>query len=444
MIGTPIVDFVEKYAKENKARFHMPGHKGVPFLGLEPLDITEIDGADDLYHADGIILESEKNASSLFGTSRTVYSTGGSTQSIQAMLFTAFQRADKTENPFILAGRNAHKAFIYGVAKLGVDVEWLYPEENNGICSCSITAQKIDAVLASASKKPFAVYITIPDYLGGMADIKGISEVCRKHKLPLLVDNAHGAYLAFCKENLHPISLGADMCCDSAHKTLPVLTGGSYLHCAKSDIYGFADKIKAATALFGSTSPSYLVMQSLDLCNRYIDEKIREDIAFAEGKVTEIREAMQAKGIDEISSEPLKITARYPDAAYFRAVGIEPEYADGEFVSFMASSFNSNEDFEKLIAAFENIPSYKAGVKQSLGFVKHERVMSIREAMFAESEMVGVDEAIGKICAAPTVSCPPAIPIAVSGEKITQEHIAIFKAYSINRIAVVKHQVKEC
>lgn len=441
MIGTPIVDFVEKYAKENKTRFHMPGHKGVPFFGLEALDITEIDGADDLYHADGIILESEKNASFLFDTARTVYSTGGSTQSIQAMLFTAYQTADKTEKPFILAGRNAHKAFIYGAAKLGVDVEWLYPEENNGICSCNITAQKIDTVLASASAKPFAVYITSPDYLGGMADIKGVSEVCRRHKIPLLVDNAHGAYLAFCKENLHPIHLGADMCCDSAHKTLPVLTGGSYLHCAKSDIYGFAEKIKAATALFGSTSPSYLVMQSLDLCNRYIDEKIRKDIALAQSKVTEIREAMQKKGIKEISSEPLKITVRYPDAGYFRNMGIEPEYADGEFVTFMASSFNSDEDFEKLKAAFENIPPCKANIKTNIGFIKSESVISIREAMFAQSEMIDVEKAHGRICAAPTVSCPPAIPIAVSGERITDEHIAIFKAYSINRIAVVKAEI---
>lgn len=443
-MSTPIVDFVERYAKENKARFHMPGHKGVPFLGLEALDITEIEGADDLYHADGIILESEKNASSIFNTSRTVYVTGGSTQSIQSMLFTAYQSAEKQEKPFIIAGRNAHKAFIYGVAKLGVDVEWLYPEENNGICSCNINAQKINEVLSSASTKPFAVYITSPDYLGGMADIKGISEVCRKHKIPLLVDNAHGAYLAFCKENLHPIQLGADMCCDSAHKTLPVLTGGGYLHCAKSNLYGFADKIKAATALFGSTSPSYLVMQSLDLCNRYIDEKIREDISFAESKVAEIRKAMLAKGIDEISREPLKITARYPDAEYFRAMDIEPEYTDGEFVSFMASSLNSNEDFEKLKAAFENIPHFQAGTKQSLGFVKPERVISIREAMFAESEMIDVKKAQGRICAAPTVSCPPAIPIAVSGERIANEHIKLFKAYSINRIAVVKQQVKEC
>ena len=441
MISTPIVDFVKNYAKENKARFHMPGHKGVPFLGLESLDITEIEGADNLYHAHGIILESEKNASSLFGTSRTVYSAGGSTQSIQAMLFTAFQRADKNSNPYILAGRNAHKAFIYGAAKLGVDVEWLYPEENNGICSCSITPQKIENVLSLAPTKPFAVYITSPDYLGGMSDIKGISAACRKHGIPLLVDNAHGAYLAFCKENLHPIALGADMCCDSAHKTLPVLTGGSYLHCAMSDIYGFADKSKAATALFGSTSPSYLVMQSLDLCNRYIDEKIREDIAFVQSKVSEIREAMALKGIEEISVEPLKITACCSDAEYFRSLGIEPEYYDGEFVSFMASSFNSCEDLEKLKAAFENMPPFKKNVRQSRGFVNGERAMSIRDAMFAESETVSIDKAKGRICAAPTVSCPPAIPIAVSGERITQEHINLFKAYSINRIAVVKEKV---
>ena len=442
-MDTPVVDFVKKYAKENKARFHMPGHKGVPFSGSEPFDITEIDGADDLYHADGIILESEKNASSLFGTSRTVYCTGGSTQSIQAMLFTAYQRADKKNNPYILAGRNAHKAFIYGVAKLGVDVQWLYPEESNGICSCNIAAQKIDEALSSISTKPFAVYITSPDYLGGMADIKGISGICRKHKIPLLVDNAHGAYLAFCKNNIHPISLGADMCCDSAHKTLPVLTGGSYLHCAKSDLYSFADKIKAATALFGSSSPSYLIMQSLDLCNKYIDEKINADIVFAESKVAEIRRTLQAKGIDEISVEPLKITARYPNAEYFRTMGIEPEYADGEFVTFMASPFNSSEDFEKLKEAFENISDFKFETKQHIGFVKPERAMSIREAMFAESEIIDIEKAQGRICAAPTVSCPPAIPIALSGEIITDEHIALFKAYTINRIAVVKQQSKE-
>ena len=437
MISTPIVDFVRIYAKENKARFHMPGHKGVPFLGMESLDITEIQGADELYYPDGIIRKSEENAASLFGTSRTVYSAGGSTQSIQAMLFAAYQRADKNK-PFVLAGRNAHKAFVYAAAKLGFDVEWLYPQENGGICSCNITAQEIEEKLASLSVKPFAVYITSPDYLGGMADIAGISAVCRKYNVPLLVDNAHGAYLAFCKENLHPITLGADMCCDSAHKTLPVLTGGSYLHCAKSNRYGFADSIKAATAVFGSTSPSYLVLQSLDLCNKYIDEKIREDISACTEKAEKIRGIMKEKGIENVSAEPLKITAVYPDAEHFRRFGIEPEYADGEFTVFMLSPFNSDADFEKLAAAFSAGASPRPTPAGDRGFIKAQAGLSIRQAVFAQSETVKTENAVGRICAAPTVSCPPAIPIAVSGEIITAEHIPLFKAYGIEEIAVVK------
>ncbi len=437
MISTPIVDFVRKYAKENKARFHMPGHKGVPFLGFESLDITEIQGADELYYADGIILQSEQNAASLYGTSRTVYSAGGSTQSIQAMLFAAYQRAEKN-NPFVLAGRNAHKAFIYAAAKIGFDVEWLYPQENGGICSCNITAQEIEAKLISLSSKPFAVYITSPDYLGGMADIKSISEVCRKYNIPLLVDNAHGAYLAFCKENLHPIALGADMCCDSAHKTLPVLTGGSYLHCAKSNLYGFADSIKAATAVFGSTSPSYLILQSLDLCNKYIAEKIREDIEVCTAKADKIRRIMKDNGIENVSAEPLKITAVYPDAEHFRKFGIEPEYADGEFTVFMLSPFNSEDDFEKLAAAFSAGASPRPTLAIDRGFIKSQARLSIREAVFAPSETVKTEKAVGRICAAPTVSCPPAIPLAVSGERITHEHIELFKAYEIEEIAVIK------
>ena len=127
-MNTPIVDFVKAYAQSDKARFHMPGHKGVPFFGCESLDITEIKGADELYVPEGIILESERNAASLFGTAKTLYSAGGSTQSIHAMLYLAYIKATKGERPFVIAGRNAHKAFIYAAAKLDFDVKWLYPE----------------------------------------------------------------------------------------------------------------------------------------------------------------------------------------------------------------------------------------------------------------------------------------------------------------------------
>ncbi len=442
-MNTPIYDFVQNYIKSNTARLHMPGHKGVSFLGFEAFDITEIKGADELYAPTGIIRESEENATHLFGTSKTIYSAGGSSQSINAMLYLAYLKADKTNRPFVLAGRNAHKSFIYALAKLDCDVEWLYPENSGSICSCIVTAEMVEKSLENLNYKPFAVYITSPDYLGGMSDIESISQVCKKHHIPLLVDNAHGSYLKFCPQDMHPISLGADMCCDSAHKTLPVLTGGGYLHIAKDDKYEFSKNAVNAMAVFGSTSPSYLILQSLDLCNRYIDEKIGNDLKNCIEKCNEIRSVMQKSGISDISNEPLKIVANFRGADIdfkynFRENGIEFEYADDDFAVFMVTPQNSQNDFSKLKKAFENIDKTKKSTVENMELPKSEMVMTIRQAIFSESEEIDVNNALNKVCASPTVSCPPAIPIAVSGERITKEHIELFKKYKIYNILVVK------
>ena len=442
-MDTPIFDFVQNYIKSNTARLHMPGHKGVSFLGCEAFDITEIKGADELYAPDGIIKKSEENATLLFGTSKTVYSAGGSSQSINAMLYLAYLKADKTNRPFVLAGRNAHKSFIYALAKLDADVHWLYPETTDSICSCIVTAKQIEDKLNSLESKPFAVYITSPDYLGGICDIPGISKVCKEHNIPLLVDNAHGSYLKFCENDLHPISLGADMCCDSAHKTLPVLTGGGYLHIAKDDKYGFSQNAINSMAIFGSTSPSYLILQSLDLCNKYIGEKIREDLKLCTEKCNEIKNIMLEKGVSNLSDEPLKITADFREfdfdfKSHFREYGIEFEYADDNFVVFMLSPQNSDKDFEKLRKAFKNLEIEKTKSIENIEFEISETVLTIRQAIFSESEEIDVEKALHKVCASPTVSCPPAIPIAVSGEKITEKHIELFKKYNIYKIQVIK------
>ena len=432
---TPIVDFVENYTKSNKARLHMPGHKGVQFLGIEQSDITEIKGADELYSPEGIILESEEKASALFSTAKTVYSAGGSTQSIHAMLYLA---KTKSRSKTVFAARNAHKAFLFACAKLDCNVEWLFPEESSHLCSCIITDKILGEALKNADELPFAVYITSPDYLGRMADIKSLSAVCRRYNVPLLVDNAHGSYLAFCEENLHPISLGADMCCDSAHKTLPVLTGGGYLHIAKDDRFGFAEHAVQAMSIFGSTSPSYLILQSLDLCNRYIEEKIKDDITACRKKTEEIRAVMP---VADVSDEPLKITADMRCVAnrdVFEKAGIEPEFADDDFTVFMLSPQNSDEDFARLKEAFSKMQIVKIICEEPPAIPHGVQKMSAREAIFSLSETVDISCAVGRICAAPTVSCPPAIPIAVSGEEITAEHIELFKKYNINRISVVK------
>jgi arginine/lysine/ornithine decarboxylase len=153
-MNTPIYDFVQNYIKSNTARLHMPGHKGVSFLGCEAFDITEIKGADELYAPDGIIKKSEENATRIFDTVKTIYSAGGSSQSINAMLYLAYQKADKQTRPFVLAGRNAHKSFIYALAKLDADVEWIYPENTDSICSCIVNGEMVENCFPSTKKSP--------------------------------------------------------------------------------------------------------------------------------------------------------------------------------------------------------------------------------------------------------------------------------------------------
>ena len=266
---TPICDFVRKYAAQNSLRLHMPGHKGTAFLGFEHMDVTEIDGADSLYEADGIIAESEANASALFGCD-TFYSAEGSSQCIRAMLYLACMSGEKKEKPLVLAARNAHKTFLSAAALLDIDIGWLYGENRGAYLSCDVTTQYLERAIVTSDRKPAAVYITSPDYLGNIADIKSLAEVCHRHGVLLLVDNAHGAYLRFLSQTQHPIDLGADVCCDSAHKTLPVLTGGAYLHISPRVSEKLSHMAKNALAMFGSTSPSYIIMQSLDMANKYI------------------------------------------------------------------------------------------------------------------------------------------------------------------------------
>lgn len=271
-MNTPIADFVQQYAASDGVRLHMPGHKGRALLCCEPWDITEIAGADSLYEAEGIIRQSEDNATALFGSARTFYSTEGSSQCIRAMLFLCLTCRRAGTKPVILAARNVHKAFIYAAALLDAEVVWLWPEATTSLCACPITPKTLEDALSAMDAPPAAVYLTSPDYLGNQADVAALAAVCHAHNTLLAVDNAHGAYLRFLSPSQHPLDLGADICCDSAHKTLQVLTGGAYLHVAKTAPAAFAEGGKQALALFGSTSPSYLTLASLDLCNKELAE----------------------------------------------------------------------------------------------------------------------------------------------------------------------------
>ena len=466
---TPIVDFVRRYAQSGTSRLHMPGHKGQSLLGFEPWDITEIKGADELYGADGIIAQSEANATHLFSTMHTYYSTEGSSQCIRAMLCLALQAAPAAgQRPVLLAARNAHKALLYAAALLDFDIQWLWPapQDAGALCSCPVSAAKLaDALhgLVQQGQRPFGVYITSPDYLGGVQDIAALAEVCKDFGVPLLVDNAHGAYLRFLPQGgQHPIALGAAMCCDSGHKTLPVVTGGAYLHLGKNAPVQDEAAVRNALALFGSTSPSYLILQSLDKCNQILSEGYPLRLLQCCGHLTRLRrelnEAAAAKhcpGPLALESEPLKVTL---DAAVLglsgtelaeklRAAKIECEYADPRYLVLMFTPDNPPQDFERLSAAVLRIaeelvgpvtlPEETAGEFAELERGLHRRC-TIRQAVFAPQEQLPAEQAVGRICAMPTVSCPPAIPIVVSGEQITPVAAAWMKRYHVEEVSVIR------
>ncbi len=445
---TPIFDFVTAYADSKPARFHMPGHKGISFLGCEVRDLTEVAGADELYAPTGIILESENNATALFETAHSFYSAEGSSLSIKAMLaaVTENNRSQSNPRPLILAARNAHKAFLYACALLDLRVEWLMPKESDHLCRCSVTAQDVQAALDALSEAPAAVYLTSPDYLGNLTDVEGISSVCHARKIPLLVDNAHGAYLQFLSPSLHPIALGADLCCDSAHKTLPVLTGGAYLHVSKRADSAFLASARKHLALFASTSPSYLILQSLDLCNRYLEEGYAERLADCVRAIDRTKNALADIGFPCEETEPLKIVLRASKFGYtgdaladlLRKNGMEPELADREYLVLMATPETDPSHFDRLIAAFSGIAPKAPLLSNSFHApVRAEQALTIREAILAPSERVSVERAVGRICAAPAVSCPPAVPIVVSGERITPQAVSLLQAYDQDRVEVV-------
>ncbi len=439
---TPIADFVKNYAESKTARLHMPGHKGREVLGVEHLDITEIEGADVLYSPEGIILESENNATQLFETAHTFYSTEGSSLCIKAMLSIATNGKEKT----VLAARNVHKAFLYGAALLDLDVEWLYPQNGSHICSCVISPDVLGDKLKSMQRLPSAVYVTSPDYLGNVQDIKGLAKVCHRFGVPLLVDNAHGAYLAFLEESVHPIHLGADMCCDSAHKTLPVLTGGAYLHISKDADKSFCRNARRFLSVFSSTSPSYLILQSLDMCNKVLDEEFRELLYQTVKKINRLKTGFSKIGWILKGDEPLKITldcggfgaSGEEIAEMLRKNGVECEFCDRDVVVMMFTPFVDDAVYEMLKTVLLSVKKGDARPSFRLLFCKGEQKMRIRKALFSEQETVEIESAQGRICAAPNVACPPAVPPVMSGEVITEDTIKVLKYYNINKIDVVK------
>lgn len=429
-MNTPIYDFLKKYSADRRLRMHMPGHKGKKIFDLKAFeyDITEINGADSLFEASGIIDESERNTAKLYGTSKTCYSAGGSTLCIQTMLALM-----KQESRTIIAVRNVHKSFIAACALLDISPVWIFPEHGEGIISGEFPFA--DAKKALCEYKNACIYLTSPDYLGRMAEISEISKLCHEYNALLLVDNAHGAHLI--ASGRHPMQLGADICCDSAHKMLPALTGGAYLHSVDTR---YADKIKDAMSFFGSTSPSYLIMASLDLCVKYISERLESDSSTAAAALAELRNRIGGR-YDIYGGEPFHLTLLCDGddlSRQLRTYGIECEYSDKSCAVLLFSPINTADEISEAADILLKCSPKAAQYKSGIDFPKPKRALSIREAVLCKYETINSDDSLGRVCAGVNVPCPPAIPIVVSGEVIDEKCIELFKRYGISRVNVVK------
>ncbi|MCR5823802.1 MAG: aminotransferase class V-fold PLP-dependent enzyme [Lachnospiraceae bacterium] len=443
--------FIEEYRSSETLRLHMPGHKGA--FGYED-DITEIKGADSLYAANGIIRDAEAAVSKLFGSRRTFFGTEGSSQLIKGMCFLALNhyrlKGGTAEHPVILAARNAHKAFICASMLLGFRIRWMAPENDFSLCRCKITSEDLKKAITECDKADVAaVYVTSPDYLGNLLDIKDLAQTAHEEGLLFLCDNAHGSYLRFAEPSLHPLSLGADMTSDSAHKTLPVLTGGAFLHISENAPKGLEDDARNALLMFGSTSPSYLILRSLS----EVPERVKkEDYVRTSKDLAKLRKELESLGYLFYGNEPLKLVFDLRHSALsgeefgdaMRTHRIECEYSDPDFLVTMWTPFNNfPEDCEKLFkAAKALLPEYKKSSVQKpelsthLPKVKHQPYEVLYRPHFT---MKVTDPALpGHVAADALISCPPAVSPVVAGEIIDENAIKILKYYGFETVEVLR------
>ncbi len=450
MAGTPLFDALGEIRRRDPAPFHMPGHKGrlpFPLAEAAPYDITEIRGADSLYECDGPLRTLELRLAGAYGSGDALLSAGGSTLCIQTMLYMARQYGRT-----IIAARTIHRSAVAAMGLLGLEPVWVEcpvaDGSEGGIPGIALPPRPEDIETAlEEHPDAVAVYVTSPDYFGQMADIGEISYLCHRHRKMLLVDNAHGAHLNRFPVALHPIALGADLCADSLHKTLPALTGAAALHLANGDLYGDA---KYAMSLFGSTSPSYLIMLSADMA---LPEMESGSPAYIElgNRVERLKTAAEARGFRVARSwicDPVRIALDFTAAEYTRQSfgryldeqGVEPEYLGENVCVFMLTPWNTPEQLMTLERALGQAPRGRSAIpyQAPLPPPLPRQILTISEAMARPARLVPLEEAYERVAARLVSRCPPGMPLLVPGEEITAPVLQLLKTSGIQEIFVVK------
>jgi len=321
------------------------------------------------------------------------------------------------------------------------------------LLTCRPTGEELAAALDGMTEKPAAVYLTSPDYLGYRGDVAGAAAVCRARGVPLLVDNAHGAYLKWIPGGQHPLEAGADLVCDSAHKTLPVLTGGAYLHVGRQAPALFREQAERALEMFASTSPSWLILQSLDRCNALLGGELPARFRAMARETDGMKEHLAAAGYRVANlgaaldkADPLKITLFPKERGYtgeelhalLRECGMECEFADPDCLVMMVSPATGREGLRRAEEALERIPPRAPMTQRPPEMPRAERAVSLREAMLLPAEEVPVEQSLGRVLADACVSCPPAVPILTGGERMNEAALRCFRYYGISAVRCLR------
>ncbi len=434
---------LKKYRQMGRSSFHTPGHKGEMFKSCDllSLDFTELPLTDSLYEASGIINQAEDSLRKLYGSKKSLFSAGGNTLCIQAMLRLCAPNGGK-----ILCDRLVHRSAVSAMALLGIQPTWIKRDfnQNTGLAE-TVNIYELKRNLSSGSDYK-ALYVTSPSYHGILQDIMSLSRECGKFSVPVIVDNAHGAHLGFVQKNMHPLNQGAALVADSAHKTLPVLTGGAWLHVNDEK---FIAEAKNSMALFGSTSPSYVTMASMDICREWLSRNGEKEFARLKSRVDNIKKTALSRGIfipkDDLF-DPVRITLGvwkigqkgFEFREHLYKFKIEPEFCDENYVVLIPSPFNTKKDWRRIESA---LLSVEAGTEFAMNFKNYnlpEVKTTLREALMSRGVYVDIEKAKKRVAAEVVCPCPPGVPVVMPGEQIGDFECEALKSYGISKILVLK------
>ena len=441
---TPLVDALKNFDKISPAYFCIPSHhrgKGASSSFTEVFgktvlkyDLTETPLTDDLHEADGAIKEAESLASELFGSDRTFFLVNGTTCANEAMIISSVCEGEK-----ILVARNCHKSVLMGMIISGASPVYIEPEIS-GVFSAfgSISPEKVK--LAFKNHPDIKAFIlTSPTYYGIGSDLQKIADICLSHGALLLVDEAHGSHFAFSdKLPKTALSCGADMVSQSTHKTLNSMTQSSMLH-VKGSLVDIS-KVDAALKIVQSTSPSYILMASLDAARQNAALNGRTAVCRMLDITSYIRSALSSidgvscpenvDGNEVFSFDKTRIvfsvkgiSGFYLSEILFEKYNICCEMADNYNVVSIIGSSDSYEDADRLINAVKEIAATVNSGKIKEFSLPHRPPMAMtpRKAFFAKSTRTNFKDSVGKVSAEIIAPYPPGIPVIYPGEVITEE-----------------------